>query len=269
MNNNDFNECLDSILVNYQELLVNEIKEIWNKWEIDLTENEIYEVLGGLLSRQLTLTTSFIVTKTNWTNDIAPIILRSMADNYINFAWIIDKPLERARKFIIYGLGQEKLLVEHRKAEAEKEGYDSEMDEIIKASEAWINSQRFSFLTDVNLGSWSGLNTRQMAEEAGCIDFYNYVYQPFSAAVHNTWGHIAKHNLVVSENELHRFLRKPVITDIEPFIDYIELAVKYMSKMLNLFDRKYDHVKDRESSESFFSTEMGKLYNKMRENGST
>jgi len=31
-----------------------------------------------------------------------------------------------------------------------------------------------------------------MAEEAGCIDFYNYVYSPFSGCVHSMWQHIGQ-----------------------------------------------------------------------------
>ena len=270
MNNIQFNERLDLILKEYIGLLKNELREIWNNWELDLTQNEIYEVLGGLLSRQVTLTNSFIESKVNWTNDIAPIFLRTMADNYINFAWIIEKPLERAQKFIIHGLGQEKLMVEHRKAELQKQGIDPEKDDLIKASEIWISMQRYTFLTEVNLGSWSGLKTRQMAEEAGCIDFYNYVYQPFSTVVHNTWGHIAKYNLITSENELHRFLKKPLITEIEPLLHYLDLAVKYMSKMLCKFDEKYKHAENRESSTQYFTFEMKNLFDELdKENRST
>jgi len=264
MNNEEFNDQLDIVLAEYERLLINELKEIWNKWEIDLTQNEIFEVLGGLLARQITLTTNFARSKGNWTNDIAPILLRSMADNYINIAWIIESPLERARKFILYGLGQEKLMLEHRKAELLKTGDDPEKNEMVKGLEMWISSQRFTFLTEVNLGSWSGLNTRQMAEEAGCIDFYNLVYQPFSSAVHNTWAHIVRHNLVISENEFHRYLRKPMITEIEPHLDYMDLAVKYMDKTLNKFDEKFKHASSRNSSTEFYSIELKKLFEKMK-----
>ena len=41
-----------------------------------------------------------------------------------------------------------------------------QQEEIIRAMEAWINSQKWSFLVDVNVGAWAGKSTRQMAEEA-------------------------------------------------------------------------------------------------------
>jgi hypothetical protein len=77
-----------------------------------------------------------------------------------------------------------------------------------------------------------------MAEEGGCIDFYNYVYTPFSSVVHNTWGHIARYNLEVSNNPLHKFLKKPRLDDF--FIDLynVRLAAKYADKIV----RKYDEV---------------------------
>jgi hypothetical protein len=76
-----------------------------------------------------------------------------------------------------------------RKAELKARALESkEEEELVEVLEAWINRQRWSFLTDVNLGSWSGISTRKMAEEAGCLDFYNYVYAPFSACTHSMCG---------------------------------------------------------------------------------
>jgi hypothetical protein len=48
-----------------------------------------------------------------------------------------------------------------------------------------------------------------MAEEAGCIDFYNYVYTPFSACAHSMWHHIARYDLRECGNPLHRHHRRP------------------------------------------------------------
>jgi hypothetical protein len=109
-----------------------------------------------------------------------------MADVYINFAWVLCDPGDRAKKFILYGLGQAKLELEHRRADlASREAKVGELERI-QIQEDWINKQRATFLTDVNVGSWSGISTRTMADEAGCIDFYNYVYTPFSACTHST-----------------------------------------------------------------------------------
>ena len=47
-----------------------------------------------------------------------------MVDAYITLAWIFDDPLERSRKFLLYGLGQAKLSNEHRKAQLQADGID-------------------------------------------------------------------------------------------------------------------------------------------------
>jgi hypothetical protein len=62
--------------------------------------------------------------------DIAPIILRCMADNYINFSWIAQSPEDRSRKFILHGLGLEKLNLEQRKQQVAKEGIDPETEPV-------------------------------------------------------------------------------------------------------------------------------------------
>ena len=89
-----------------------------------------------------------------------------MADVYITAAWIMKNPVDRSRMFIHFGLGQAKLQLEHRKADLAARDAESGEEDYLKALEAWINRQRFTFLTDVNVGSWSGISTRQMAEES-------------------------------------------------------------------------------------------------------
>src|SRR5260370_23870899 len=84
---------------------------------------------------------------------------------------------------------------------------------IISAEEDWINAQKWSFLVDVNVGSWSGKTTRQMAEEAGILGFYNYVYTPFTQCVHSTWYHVGRYNSWPSESPLTRLLRVPYISN--------------------------------------------------------
>jgi hypothetical protein len=161
-----------------------------------------------------------------------------MADVYISLAWILESPLERSRKFILYGLGQAKLQLEHAKSQiADREPSPAE-GELIRASESWIDSQRFTFLTEVNVGSWSGISTREMAEQANCIDFYNYVYSPFSACAHSTWHHVARFNLKHCANPLHRYHRVPYDPELRLDTHYVYLAAKYLQKTLCVFDEE-------------------------------
>jgi Family of unknown function (DUF5677) len=175
------------------------------KWPPDLSHNDVREVIGALLARQVTLAVQLASSLSNWNGHIAPLFLRTMADVYINVAWVLRDPDDRAKKFILYGLGQAKLELEHRRADlATREPKRGEIERN-QIQEDWINRQRATFLTDVNLGSWSGISTRTMADEAGCIDFYNYVYTPFSSCTHSTWHHVAMYNLSPCNNPLHRY----------------------------------------------------------------
>jgi hypothetical protein len=216
-----------------------ELQDRWEKWALDISENEIHEVIGALLARQVTLAGQIATCPSTWNGHIAPIILRAMADVYISLAWVLKDPLGRSRKFILYGLGQAKLQLEHRKAQIGEREKTPQEKMLIEASEAWINSQRFTFLTEVTIGSWSGIPTRQMADEADCLDFYNYVYTPFSACAHSMWHHVARYNLKQCENPLHQYHHVPDDPEmpIDPYNFY--LAAKYLQKTFSAFDKKF------------------------------
>ena len=217
-----------------------ELGERWQKWKLDLTQREVHEVVGALLARQVSLATQVADAPSIWNGHIAPVILRTMTDTHITLAWILRDPVDRARKYIMYGLGQEKLNIEHRKAQLEVQGIDPNTDPLIKASEDWLNSQRYTFLTEVNVGSWAGIDTRSMADEAKCLDLYNFAYTPFSAATHSMWQHVSKYNLVPCTNPLHGYHRIPVAPDT-PFsdVDYFYNAAKYLDESLKLFDETF------------------------------
>ena len=75
-----------------------------------------------------------------------------------------------------------------------------------------------------------------MAQEAGCVDFYNYVFQPFSSAVHSYWSHVGRINVEMCQNPAHNFHFLPVIPSFEPDTHWCRLAGKYLSKTLSSFD---------------------------------
>lgn len=227
-----------NIIEDYTESVQEELKERWNKWSFDWEECEVHEVVGAIMARMVTLSIEFSRSPSVWNEHIAPIVLRTMADAYISLAWIMKDPVERSRKFILFGLGQAKLNIEHRKTQLEKDGRDSEDDPIVKTTEAWIDSQQYSFLTEVKLGSWSDLSTRKMAEDAECLDFYNHVYTPFSSAVHNTWHHVGRFNLQNCNNPLHGLHKLPFVSPLPSSLEYLTLAAKYMDKAFRLIDSK-------------------------------
>jgi predicted metal-dependent hydrolase len=67
-------------------------------------------------------------------------------------------------------LGQEKLFLEYLEEELRinPDGYDAEdLREMIKTRKGWLNGQLAEWATVVDVGSWSGLSTRDMAKEVG------------------------------------------------------------------------------------------------------
>lgn len=239
MNKQDAWAELSTIIDTYIQMVRAELHQRYEHWPLDLKNREMHEVIGGLVARQVTLATQLAQAPSIWNGHMAPLILRTMTDGYITLAWIFDDPLERSRKFILYGLGQEKLEIESRKAQLLQNGNkEVAKDPLIEFKEAWLNSQRYSFLTEVNVGSWSGLSTREMAEQANCLDLYRDAYSPFSAATHNMWHHIDRYNLAICPNPLHRYHKIPIDPEMEPDADYLYRAAKYVQKAFDLFDER-------------------------------
>lgn len=204
----------------------------------DFRMPEIFSVLTGLLARQATLAIEFTSAPQLWNSHSAPLFLRAMADVHITLSWILLDPMTRARQYIDHGLGQAKLELEHRRRQLESVGEDSKdsLRQAIEAHESWINMQKWHFLVEVNVGAWSGKTTRQMAEEAGILDFYNYVYTPFSQCAHSTWYHVGRHNSDVSDSPLNRQLWVPGIPQFPTDPWNLNLAAKYLDKSFDLFD---------------------------------
>ena len=216
-----------------------ELRARWDAWDLDLTKPHLHEVIGGLMARQATLATQLAQAPAVWNGHVAPLFLRTMTDAYITLAWIFQDREKRTESYVKYGLGQRKLWLEHFKASLVERGEkEPEKNPFVKAMTERLNAERFEHITEVSIGAWSERSTRQMAEEAGCLDLYRRAYTPFSAAVHNMWPHIADYNLRRCRNPLHQCHRVPEESHLEPDIDYVYRATKYVAKTFDLFDRE-------------------------------
>jgi hypothetical protein len=197
-------------------------------------------VVTALLARQATLSIEMASAPQLWNGHSAPLFLRAMTDVHITLSWILLDPIPRAKQYMEHGLGQAVLALEHRKVGLEKA--DAETTEKLlaanEAEEAWINTQKFTFLIDVNVGAWSGKTTREMAQEANILEFYNYVYTPFSQCAHSTWYHVGRYNSSPSESPLTRPIWMPRIADSSSDIWELHLTAKYLDKTFNVFDEK-------------------------------
>jgi hypothetical protein len=233
-----FMDELAEILERYIRNARAELDARWAEWPLDLSRTHIHEVVGGLLARQVSLAVNVAAAPPVWNPHAGPVLLRAMTDVVITLAWILEKPDERSKQYIEYGLGQVKLDIERRKADFTVDDLSEAERKIIEVSEAWLQQQRWPFLTEVNLGSWSDVSTRQMAQETGLIDFYNYTYQLFSGAAHSMWQHVGRFNVQPCHSPLHRYHRVPVDPDIPPDFYWLELAAKYLLRAFQIFDDK-------------------------------
>ena len=215
----------------YTERVKQELAARWQAFPLDLTRREVHEVIGALLSKQCALAIGIADNAKAWTPDLAGVLLRAMADVHITLAWITLKPEERSRQFVLHGLGQEKLLLEHLKSR----GID---DETTRSMEAWIDSQRYTWLTEVNVGNWADLSIRDMADEAKLLDFYRLRYSPLSAEAHSMWNHIARFNLRTCRNPLHRYHRIPEIKSFSPNYRIFDSSAEMLAMSLSLVDER-------------------------------
>jgi len=254
----DTEDPIEQFIFDYRNAVRADLRARLANWPLDLNEVEVFEVVAALLCRQATLVMEMASSPGVWTAHTAPILLRAIADVFINLAWILKDPRPRARLYVEDGQGAIKLQIAHQKRALEAATDANEADrlrQMIELWSDWLAGQRIEALVEVNLGSWSGLNTRKMAEEAGFIDFYNYVYQPFSSVVHSNWAHVSMFNTVHCQNPAHRWHRGAAIAPGKIDLSWLYLASKYLSKTFGYFD----HVRGLDLPHSAFNLVAAQL----------
>jgi hypothetical protein len=183
-----------------------ELRDLWNKVRIDLCEPVRHNVIAGLLARSLQFASDIVNNPYLWRMPISAILIRCMVENEIRLQWLIKCGKDKDFKdYVEFGLGQEKLLVEHYKRISQSDRPDRQMIlDDIKEREKWIDSQLYSFLLPVDIGGGAqGKDIRTLAEEADVLDLHRLVYSPLSSYVHGHWNAIARLNLSHCLNPLH------------------------------------------------------------------
>jgi hypothetical protein len=231
-------EGIEGFIAVYSHLAQKDFRARQQALKLDLNNAQGQQVVLALLARQATLAIEIISSPGTWNPNVAPILLRAMADVHITLVWLLGDISKRVPMYVDDGMGAIKLEIAHRKAEAEASPLDvrEESAAYTKYLEDWLESQRLEFLTEVNLGSWSGKSTRVMAEEIGCTDFYNYVFQPFSGAVHSYWSHVGRINVEYCMNPAHNMHFLPTIPQFTSDPHWCRMAAKYLNKTLDAFD---------------------------------
>ncbi len=249
---------LENFLAKYCDIVADGFRKRWDLYSPEIYHNEVSEAIGGLTARQATLAIEMARNPGIWNGHIAPIILRCMTDVHITLAWILGDPFARSKEYIRFGLGQEKLFLEYLENEADQMP-DGEMDEqleqLIEVRKNWLNSQLMEWAIEVNVGSWSGKSTRDMAREADCESLYKFAYVPFSGPAHSMWQHVGVYNVVPCNNPLHKHHRIPVIPDIRVDPDYLYRSAKYVTRTYELLTEKLELTCEVPTPVQFFIDE--------------
>ena len=242
----------------FVEHLATQVHARWDRWAKGHEKRHVHEVVGGLLARQATLAAELALNPSTWNAHSAPLILRSMVENCITIAWILKDPDERSKEFIAYGLGLENLLLDHAKADLREADADPDKDQTIEAWEQWLNGQRYTFLTEVNVGSWSG-DLRKMAEEVGLIELHRNDYARWSSTTHNMWHHVVRFNLQYCTNPLHGYHRVPVVAQLSSSPELLLRAAEYMDLAARVFDEATETNVDDLSAVEVLNCELQKI----------
>ena len=243
---------------NFVEHIATQVHARWDVWAHGHEKRHIHEVVGGLLARQATLASEFASNPSIWNGHSAPLFLRSMVENCITMAWILKAPEERAKLYMAYGLGQENLLLEQAKADLRERGSDPDKDPAIEDWEKWLKGQRYTFLTEVNVGGW-GPSLREMAEEVGMIDLHRQDYAQWSSATHNMWHHIIRFNIQYCTNPLHGYHRVPAIPHVASVPELLQRAGEYVDIGIRYFDKATGTCLDDLSAVEVLDRELQKI----------
>ena len=169
----------------------------------DPDTDEPNAVLLGLASRLYRLLYVFIERPTAWAPDTSPLYLRPLVDTRILIAWLItrDEP-ELFAAYREHGLGRLKLLREHIKNDL-GEDLDEDAREFLDFLDARVNLERDEWFQPVNLGSFSGVDTRKMAIESGLKREYDLHYAPLSSENHGEWPAVREDDTLICEEVMH------------------------------------------------------------------
>lgn len=206
-------------------------------WNVVLDIVEIQNVLGGLLARNCSLGIEFVLSPHFWNPLCSSVILRAMSEVIINMGWIALDPAARAKLFVDYGLGQDKLDYEHLRAG--NKSYTLPVDQLAEIADG-LAAQRHLIFTDVNVGTWSSTSVSRMAAEAGLSDFA-VMFAGACGTVHSNW--LLLHDRFIDEppNDI------PDVPDLMPVKSaYLCAVATYLDKAFEIFDAVCDYPEQDE-----------------------
>ena len=167
-------------------------------------------------------------------------LLRTLAETLITLSYLQKEDDQNLwLTWRNYGSGQAKLAFLKMIELTEKPSHVDMNDlEALANEDVWIEFR------EVNVGSWSGIDLRQMSKEAGVKDVYDSYFVWPSNFVHAQWGAIRDSVYTVCLNPLHRFHRIPR----PPRRDLGDIgldALYLVNKILDLVEKTYPGLSER------------------------
>jgi hypothetical protein len=162
------------------------------------------------------------------------LLVRTLTEIRINLAFLVKNADEVMwARFRSYGSGQAKLAL--LKYEDTQQGPNLVST---KTLESLANEDFFQEFVNIDLGSWSGMDLRKMADQCGVKDDYDRFYGWTSAFVHGQWAAARDAVMATCGNPLHRAHRGPMPVQ-RPMESCIPDAVSLANSILTSVDECY------------------------------
>jgi len=129
------------------------------------------------------------------------VAMRCLVDMCITLTYLINKSDDQLWvTFKNYGIGQFKLALLKNEGEA-----PITLPVGMERISLVVNEEKWLEFTDINIGSWANINSRQMAIEANMKEMYDKYFDLTSSFVHGNWAAIRTAAYENCLNPLHKF----------------------------------------------------------------
>ncbi len=198
----------------------------------DLYSPERDEILLGLCGRLIRLYVLMTSDPNLWARDTAGIMLRCLGDTAITFGYLAKcGTAEDFERFKAYGEGQQKLLMLQL-----QDNYAGEKSLEGRSAEDLAEELGYFMpeLIQIELGSWSKKNARDLAKQSGMEPLYRLVFTPTSGDVHGTWFSLKGSNLCLCAEVLHRFHRLPAFAVPPMYVGTVVAAQEILEECIRI-----------------------------------
>jgi len=165
-----------------------------------------HEVLCGLVSRASRAVYATLQAPHMWSGEHGSTVMRILAETRIVITWMDLQDPAIYAQYQNYGRGKAKLMRRHLETLIETSGEAVPIDvrELAERLKKKAGGDLGEAFQEVSVDTtFSGLTMRKMAEEAGLMDVYRYLYQPTSGVTHGEWWAIEDYAMQRCVNPLH------------------------------------------------------------------